>query len=62
VGDGGRASRVEKVLEILRGGIDETVVSLGRSSIRDLVADDLVVPPGLHPWGWLLARRERLAR
>jgi heme/flavin dehydrogenase (mycofactocin system) len=37
---------VTNVLEILRAGIDETLVGLGHSSIRDLEADDLVVPDG----------------
>ena len=37
---------VENVLDILRGGIDSTLLGLGRSSVHDLTADDLVVPPG----------------
>jgi heme/flavin dehydrogenase (mycofactocin system) len=40
---------VANVLEILRAGIDETLVGLGRSSIHDLCADDLVVPDGFAP-------------
>jgi pre-mycofactocin synthase len=36
---------VKNVLEILRSGIDEALVGLGRASIHDLVPDDLVVPP-----------------
>jgi heme/flavin dehydrogenase (mycofactocin system) len=42
---GGEAG-VENVLAILRAGIDETLVGLGRASIHDLVADDVVVPDG----------------
>ncbi|MBK5220653.1 MAG: mycofactocin biosynthesis FMN-dependent deaminase MftD [Thermoleophilia bacterium] len=37
---------VHNVLEILRAGIDEALVGLGRNSIHDLVPGDLVVPPG----------------
>jgi hypothetical protein len=32
------------VLEILRSGIDEALLGLGRASIHDLVRDDLIVP------------------
>ena len=40
---------VANVLEILRAGIDETLVGLGRASIADLRPEDVVVPPGfLH--------------
>ncbi|MCK9247359.1 MAG: mycofactocin biosynthesis FMN-dependent deaminase MftD [Solirubrobacteraceae bacterium] len=42
---GGEAG-VANVLEILRAGIDETLVGLGRASIGDLRRDDVVVPPG----------------
>ncbi len=37
---------VENVLDILRAGIDETLNGLGRASVHDLVADDVIVPPG----------------
>jgi len=37
---------VQNVLEILRAGIDETLVGLGRASIHDIVRDDVIVPPG----------------
>jgi pre-mycofactocin synthase len=37
---------VENVLDILRGGIDSALLALGHSSIHDLTADDLVIPPG----------------
>jgi heme/flavin dehydrogenase (mycofactocin system) len=42
---GGEAG-VRNVLEILRAGIDETLVALGRASVHDLVRDDVIVPPG----------------
>ena len=35
---------VENVLDILRSGIDSTLMGLGRSSIHDLTADDIAVP------------------
>jgi L-lactate dehydrogenase (cytochrome) len=35
---------VHNVLEILRSGIDETLVGLGRASIHDLTPQDLIVP------------------
>jgi heme/flavin dehydrogenase (mycofactocin system) len=37
---------VGNVLDILRGGIDATMLALGRTSIADLSPADLVVPPG----------------
>jgi isopentenyl diphosphate isomerase/L-lactate dehydrogenase-like FMN-dependent dehydrogenase len=37
---------VENVLDILRGGIDATVLGLGHSSIAELTPDDLVMDPG----------------
>ena len=40
---------VSNVLEILRAGIDETLLGLGRASIHDLVPDDVLVPPGFVP-------------
>jgi L-lactate dehydrogenase (cytochrome) len=36
---------VTNVLEILRGGISEALLGLGRSSIHELVPDDLIIPP-----------------
>jgi pre-mycofactocin synthase len=36
---------VENVLDILRGGIDACLLGLGKSSIGELSADDIVVPP-----------------
>ena len=35
---------VRQVLEILRAGIDETLIGLGHGSIHDLSRDDLVIP------------------
>jgi pre-mycofactocin synthase len=37
---------VENVLDILRGGIDSALMGLGRASVHDLVADDVLVPSG----------------
>src|SRR6478672_776866 len=37
---------VENVLDVLRGGIDSALMGLGRASVHDLVADDVLVPPG----------------
>jgi L-lactate dehydrogenase (cytochrome) len=47
---GGQAG-VGNVLEILRAGIDETLVGLGRASIRELVREDVLIPDGFacHP-------------
>jgi pre-mycofactocin synthase len=37
---------VENVLDVLRGGIDSALMGLGRPSVHDLVASDVLVPPG----------------
>jgi L-lactate dehydrogenase (cytochrome)/glycolate oxidase len=37
---------VENVLDILRAGVDSSVLGLGHSSVGELGPDDLVVPPG----------------
>lgn len=37
---------VENVLDILRSGIDCSLMGLGHASVQDLTADDVVVPPG----------------
>jgi L-lactate dehydrogenase (cytochrome) len=37
---------VANVLEIMRAGIEETLNGLGRESTRDLVPEDVLVPPG----------------
>jgi L-lactate dehydrogenase (cytochrome) len=34
------------VLEILRQGVSETLLGLGKSSVHDLSPDDLIVPDG----------------
>ena len=38
---------VANVLEILRSGIDEALLGLGRESIHDLVREDLIIPDGV---------------
>jgi pre-mycofactocin synthase len=42
---GGEAG-VTNVLQILRSGIDEALLGLGRGSVHDLVPEDVIVPPG----------------
>ena len=37
---------VENVLDILRNGIDSALLGLGKSSVRDLTRDDVIVPDG----------------
>lgn len=37
---------VRNVLELLRSGIDETLLGIGKSSIHELCPSDLVIPPG----------------
>jgi L-lactate dehydrogenase (cytochrome)/glycolate oxidase len=37
---------VENVLDVLRNGIDSTMLGMGREALRDLGPDDVVVPPG----------------
>ncbi len=39
---------VENVLDLLRGGIDSTLLGLGVSGIEELTADDILVPDGFH--------------
>ncbi|MFL6024168.1 MAG: pre-mycofactocin synthase MftD [Marmoricola sp.] len=39
---------VENVLDLLRAGIDSTLLGMGHSSLHDLRPDDLVVPDGFH--------------
>jgi hypothetical protein len=34
------------VLDIMHGGIDSTLRGLGKASVHDLVADDVLVPAG----------------
>ncbi|MGW0246196.1 pre-mycofactocin synthase MftD [Nocardia goodfellowii] len=42
---GGQAG-VENVLDILRGGMDSTLLALGRSAIQDVGRDDVIPRPG----------------
>ena len=37
---------VQNVLSILRSGLDETLLGLGKASVHDLTRDDVLVPPG----------------
>ena len=37
---------VENVLDVLRGGIDSTLLALGKSSTSELTREDVVAPPG----------------
>ncbi len=39
---------VENVLDILRSGIDSGLLGIGKSSVRDLTPDDLLVPEGFE--------------
>src|SRR5690348_8183561 len=51
---------VENVLDIMRSGVDSALLGLGRSSVRELTAADVVIPPGFTrtlgagpgPAGW----------
>lgn len=45
LGANGQAG-VENVLDLLRSGIDSALLGLGRSSVRELCAGDVVVPDG----------------
>jgi isopentenyl diphosphate isomerase/L-lactate dehydrogenase-like FMN-dependent dehydrogenase len=40
---------VENVLDVLRMGIDSTLMGMGQASIHDLTPDDLVIPAGFSP-------------
>ena len=40
---------VENVLDVLRMGIDSTMLGLGKGSIAELSPDDLVIPEGFSP-------------
>ena len=35
---------VQNVFDVLRGGIDSTLLALGRSSVQDLSPEDVIVP------------------
>ena len=39
---------MENVLDLLRMGIDSALLGLGRASIDDLDASDLLIPDGFH--------------
>ena len=39
---------VENVLDILRSGLDSTLLGLGRGSVDELAPEDLVIPPGFE--------------
>jgi heme/flavin dehydrogenase (mycofactocin system) len=42
---GGQAG-VENVLDVIRNGLDSALLGLGKSSVHQLAAEDLVIPPG----------------
>jgi heme/flavin dehydrogenase (mycofactocin system) len=42
----GGPAGVRNVFEVLRGGIDSTLLALGRPSVRDVVPADVIVPEG----------------
>ncbi len=37
---------VQNIFDVLRSGIDSSLLALGRSSVHDLCPDDVLVPPG----------------
>jgi L-lactate dehydrogenase (cytochrome)/glycolate oxidase len=39
---------VENVLDVLRMGLDSTLLGLGVADVHDLTAEDLIVPDGFH--------------
>ena len=41
-------SGVENVLDVLRGGIDSTLLALAKASVHDLDHDDVVAPPDFY--------------
>jgi heme/flavin dehydrogenase (mycofactocin system) len=42
----GGPAGVRNVFDVLRGGIDATLLALGRASVRDVVPEDVIVPAG----------------
>ncbi|WP_037355144.1 pre-mycofactocin synthase MftD [Amycolatopsis orientalis] len=44
----GGQSGVENVLDVLRNGIDSTLLALGHRSVHDLSRDDLIIPEGFE--------------
>lgn len=43
---------VENVLDVLRAGIDSTMMGMGKASISDLSAEDLLFKDGFYPDDW----------
>ena len=43
---------VENVLDVLRMGIESTMMGMGRSSITELTPEDLFLPPDFMPTDW----------
>src|SRR3546814_7248910 len=37
---------VENVLDVIRGGVDATMLGLSKASLADLTAEDVIVPDG----------------
>ena len=58
---GGEAG-VSNVLSMLRSGVDEALLGLGRSSIHELVRDDLIIPPDFTREPQKSGARRRLGR
>ena len=52
---------VENVLDILRAGIDSALLGMGKSSVRDVGPEDLLIPPGFARGGRGSLRSRRLA-
>ena len=40
---------VENVLDVLRGGLDSTLLGLGKASISELSPDDVLIPDDFSP-------------
>ena len=40
----GGSAGVKNVFDVLRGGIDSTLLALGRASVSELTPDDVIVP------------------
>jgi L-lactate dehydrogenase (cytochrome) len=42
---------VQNVLSILKAGVNEALLGLGRASVHDLTREDVIVPPDFrHDW------------
>jgi pre-mycofactocin synthase len=48
----GGPAGVRNVFDVLRGGIDSTLLALGKPSVRDLTPDDVIVPDGFSHGLW----------